>query len=74
MNGMATPSKASRSAMLVCVNAPGLMIKGHGVLLRAMNLRDQLVLGIALQAPELDGRGPGAFLQLGFDACSVAAP
>ena len=54
MKGSFTPSSASRSATLVCVKPPGLMMaKLMPLALRRLHAVDQLVLGIALKGDEL---------------------
>ena len=54
--------------MLVCVNAPGLMMmKATPSASRRLHLPDQLVLGIALSASELMSAGAGPALERRFD-------
>ena len=54
MNGSFTPSNASRSATLVCVKPPGLMMaKLMPLAFARLHAVDQLVFGIALEGDQL---------------------
>ena len=68
MNGTPTPSRASRSATLVWVNAPGLkMTNSTPSRLRGVDRVDELVLGIALQGQQFMTQGSGAGCELRVD-------
>ena len=72
MNGTETARKASRSAMLVCVNAPGLMItKSIPSRLVGLHLADQFVLGVALRGDQLMTRPGPALVACLRSAASV---
>ena len=70
MNGSFTPSSASRSATLVWVKPPGLMMANAMPLaLRGLHAVDQLVFGVALEGDQLVAELRGGVLGAFFDRC-----